>query len=275
MDLFTLGLEPSSGGAASAAALATMLKKLSHAGESAAGVPINSCETGSHEEPCPGLWDTLRGTTGPTLLLAFVIAIAVIFLVALLLTRGTKTATWQWRRGKGRQPSAGHRRIQTQWRVRLETWHPRPIQQCGLERNRRPLERGALARTEGVFKFRHRRLRRRCGLLGNFFDPIRASCARGHPAVRDDFLSFMESYSSPSPVDAAADAVRHISRPGQDEAYHPCVVVVESGIVRGYDRDVFRNPLQFARVFDSSRYYRIRVNRTGICPGTKCLFLIG
>jgi hypothetical protein len=124
-----------------------------------------------------------------------------------------------------------------------------------LERNRRPLDGRTGAGTEGVFKFRNRGFRRRCGLLGNFFDPIRASRARGHPAIRDDFLSFMENYSSPSPVDAATDAVGNIGGPGQDETYNPCMVVVESSIVRGYDRVVFRHPLQFARVFDSSRYH--------------------
>jgi hypothetical protein len=124
-----------------------------------------------------------------------------------------------------------------------------------LERNRRPLGSGTLAGTEGVFKFRNRGLRRRCGLLGNFFDPIRASRARGHPAIRDDFLSFMEGHPSPSPVDAAADAIGDISGPGQDEAHHSRMVVVESGIVGSYDGVVFRNPLQFACIFDSSRYH--------------------
>jgi len=220
-----------------------MLKELSDAGKFAACIPINSRETGGHEEPCPGLRDTLRGaTTGPTLLFAFIIAIAVIFLVALL-ARRTKPSTWQRRRCKRSPPSPGERGVQTQWRVRLETWHPRPIQQCGLEWNRRAVGGGTVARTEGVFKFRNRRLRRRCGLLWNFFDPIRASCARGHPAIRDDFLSFMKGHSSPSPVDAAADAIGDISGPGQDEAYHSRMVVVESGVVGSYDGVVFRNPL--------------------------------
>ncbi len=65
----------------------------------------------------------------------------------------------------------------------------------------------------------------------------------------------MKGHSSPSPVDAAADAIGDISGPGQDEADYPRVVVVESGIVGSHDGVVFCNPLQFAGVFDSSRHH--------------------
>src|ERR1700716_3298709 len=102
-------------------------KRVSDSSESAARTPINSSEPGRQEEPSTGLGDTLyRATAGPTFLSAFVIAVAVIFLVALL-ARNTNTATRQGRRCEGSPPTRGNWGIETQWRAGLETCHARAV----------------------------------------------------------------------------------------------------------------------------------------------------
>ena len=98
-----------------------------------------------------------------------------------------------------------------QWQSRPQS-RRRTIQQGRFKWQWRPRNRGSRRRHNGLFKFRGWRLRRRCGLLRNFFHSIPTARARRNLSIRNQRLALFQRYPVSSPIHLVTDAIRDISR---------------------------------------------------------------